>query len=378
MNARIYLTGLSEIREGGSYHRFRRMLRALDGHGITVHVITTSPALEGANQNNIKWHQICSFGPLALRTYLYFMCFFPCCLYWILARQIKTIVVFGPIYAALLLPLRIFSNRRIFCMVRGMLSREMTYQKRNFAIIKGIVFLEMLGFKVSNRIIVVSKTLAEDVKHQYRQKEGKIFYLPNEIPSIVLSCLENTPTRSLWKTTPENPFLRILTGGVITRIKYFESLLYAASKLKIPYHIIIAGKPSQKDDMAYFKFLKEVAENKGIDRHVSWAGWLEKEALVKTLGESDLFISTSHHEGMSNLLLEALALDVPCFAKNSPESVELLKNESLVFDSPDGLSEMISRFYQKGDFYKQVKEFCKQAGKSWSFNWEEQLMKAFS
>ena len=58
--------------------------------------------------------------------------------------------------------------------------------------------------------------------------------------------------------------------------------------------------------------------------------------------------------------------------------MELLKNESLVFDSPDDLSEMISRFYQKGDFYKQVKEFCKQAGKSWAFNWEEQLMKAFS
>ena len=375
MRAPVYLTGLSEIRVGGSYYRFRRMVQALTAQGMSVHVITTSAIWDEIDDTNIRWHRICSSVPLFLRPYAFFILFPFCCFYWVITERIQKVIVFGPVYAALLFLLKILPRRRIFCMVRGMLSREMAYQKRNFAIIKGIVLLELLGFKVSDRIVVVSKTLAKSVRRRYGQRDEKIFYLPNEIPTINSSGPVTITFRS---SSLENHTLKIFTGGVITRGKYFESLLHAAANLEIPCHITIAGKPAQKDDRIYFKFLNKIVEDSGIKQHVSWVGWLDKEALVKALCGSDLFISTSHHEGMSNILLQALAANVPCFAKNSPESVELLKSKVLVFDSSDDLAKMITRFYQKGDFYTQVRDLCRKAKKAWSFNWEEQLLKVLS
>ncbi len=367
-----FLTGLSEIREGGSYHRFIRMVDALANRGFKTLVYSTSPDV--LKKENVIWKQTFFISKLPFKNFMFFLAFPFIVVKDILTNNLKQIIVFGPVYASLLIPLKLCKKCRIYCMVRGILSNEYGYQEKDKILIYFVSILEKMGFSASHRIIVVSKTLMKRIQKDFGISKNKIFYLPNEIPDLSHERIDTLFGIEVWgKKLPGNG-LRLFSGGVITAIKNYEFLINSVELLKIPFHLCIAGKPGNNYDEEYFFRLRSKIKQLKLENHISWLGWLPRERLLGTLASSHLFLGASHHEGMSNIFLEALALDIPCVAMKTADSLELLQSDNLLFESPDELAKMVTQFYKDRQFSQKISLLCRQAKKNWTFDWDEKLI----
>jgi glycosyltransferase involved in cell wall biosynthesis len=71
--------------------------------------------------------------------------------------------------------------------------------------------------------------------------------------------------------------------------------------------------------------LEELARALGINDCVQFEGWLTREAVREAYQSATLLIHASTYEGMSNVILEALASGLPVAASRIPENVELIQ-----------------------------------------------------
>ncbi len=263
-------------------------------------------------------------------------------------------------------------------MVRGMLSEEYGYQSRRRGLKLILRFVERLGFKVSDQIVVVSRTLGERIQRHFAVDKRKIVHLPNEIPSLSGQVVDVPYGERLWEEKLPGGGVRLFSGGVITAVKNFEMLFEAIKALSIPCHLCIAGMPASKPDHEYFIALKARAKRLGIEDRVTWLGWLSRDKLLGVIKSSHLYIGSSHREGMSNILLEALAVGTPCVAKDTRESRELLGSDLLLFETPSELVEIIERYYHDERYAEDIVERAKAARDSWTFDWDQKLLELFT
>jgi glycosyltransferase involved in cell wall biosynthesis len=108
---------------------------------------------------------------------------------------------------------------------------------------------------------------------------------------------------------------------------------------------------------------------------VALTKWLAKEELWKILGGADLFVLPSLREGMPNVMLEALGVDLPCIGSNIPGIQEILHHESLMFDPIDvnALAQKIIRFFSERDFAVLISQLCLERKQKFSFDWKAKV-----
>jgi glycosyltransferase involved in cell wall biosynthesis len=103
----------------------------------------------------------------------------------------------------------------------------------------------------------------------------------------------------------------ILVGaaGIVTQRKGFDLLMKAVAAADLhDVHVVIIG------DGPYRKNLESLASELGIAPRVHFAG--AKENAADSIGGLDLFVLSSHNEGMANVMLEAMAAGVPVIASD--------------------------------------------------------------
>ena len=71
--------------------------------------------------------------------------------------------------------------------------------------------------------------------------------------------------------------------------------------------------------------LERVATELGITESVQFEGWLDREAVRKAYQSASFLIHASSYEGMSNVILEALASGLPVGASSIPGNIELVQ-----------------------------------------------------
>jgi glycosyltransferase involved in cell wall biosynthesis len=71
--------------------------------------------------------------------------------------------------------------------------------------------------------------------------------------------------------------------------------------------------------------LEELTRTLGIADYVQFEGWLSREAVREAYQSATLLIHVSTYEGMSNVILEALASGLPVAASRIPENSELIQ-----------------------------------------------------
>ena len=365
-------TGLSDVRVGGSYLRFVKMVRTLAENGFKIVVVSTSPVC--VQHPNVLWKQLGSLSPAFLQTGIFLLIYPFIMMYLALAKGVGEIIAYGPVYACLLSPLRLCKKCRIYCMVRGMLSSEYSYQGKNKVLCRLVAFLERTGLHTSHRVIAVSETLGDRIRKDFGIRPEKISYLPNEIPDLSQENIDRLYGVKIWKKKLPGEGLRLFAGGIITAIKNYELLLEASALLKIPFHLCVAGRPANQHDTEYFSQLKTRVKQLKLEGRVSWLGWLPRERLLGILASSHLLLGASFHEGMSNIFLEALALNIPCLAKKTREAEELLRSDELLFQTPEELAYLVERYHQNEAVRQKITTLCRKAKKHWSFNWNERLI----
>src|SRR5215469_9528019 len=170
--------------------------------------------------------------------------------------------------------------------------------------------LRSLLYQFADGIVVQTESIAEWFRKRLLTR-ARVIVIPN--PVVPLPDVEPYAHES-------GPFL--LAAGRFTPQKGFDLLIRAfgsATALTPELKLVIAGEGPEAQS------LRDLAVELGLGARVSFPGRVSE--LSRLLKCAVAFILPSRYEGFPNVLLEALALGVPCVATDCPGATrEILGN----------------------------------------------------
>lgn len=137
----------------------------------------------------------------------------------------------------------------------------------------------------------------------------RIFVLPNGVDLGVhrpATAADRARLRERLGLTPDR-FVGVFVGR-LHPVKDVDTLLAAAAMVPDLELVIVGDGPERPR-------LEARARRLGVERRVSFRGFSPR--VVDVLRASDAFLLSSHGEGMSNALLEAMACGLPCLVSRS-------------------------------------------------------------
>lgn len=208
---------------------------------------------------------------------------------------------------------------------------------------------------------VVSEALAEKVRlavlvcciSYYSRSQVMRLVSPtmwDKIRLVRLGVITTDWTRSSSTETEAPRPMRILTLGRLVVSKGQVILLQAmASLVKQGYNLTLNIVGSGPDG----HFLEQEAKRLGINSLVSFAGAHNQAQAVKDYQDADMFVLASFAEGIPIVLMEAMAMELPCISTTIHGIPELIRHEVeglLVYPSDvEGLAAAIARLIDEPD-----------------------------
>lgn len=303
-------------------------------------------------------------------------------LYWLLfassaARSARTlsatspihrIVTFGPFYTALCAGAIRRGNIPAITFVRADNQRHSTSKARNLV----FHYLDMLGIKLSRRVVFVNSALRNTYQKRYGLGHEKSFVLPNNIDSLYRSVNdERDAIRHSLNIPPDS--LLLSTMGDINRIKNHEHIIHAMARLNAAdVHLLIVG-----DDLSGCGErvrIETLADSIGIGDHVHISGWHAEP--LRYIAASDLFVFPSRFEGSPNALLEALSCGIPCIGSDIAEIREVLQHDDLMFKLDDGedLAARLRKARLDAFFFCHIRALSQERCREFMFDWSERAV----
>jgi glycosyltransferase involved in cell wall biosynthesis len=293
---------------GGLCKRLYRLTIALKNKGLPLAFYTLDPHLLPAEVKDIS--KKIPF-PLTRRSGAFFWVLFslwlPIFIFWSHKKNSARSFVFNPYYGLLLTPLRtigVISEITFFYRSIG----SKTYTARGMHFFAWLVsVLERLSVLAGDRLVAQTKTMKEELSKGVKKDiSTKWHILPNDAPKF-----------EEIKPLPSLPPLTCITIGKFDEGKNL-SLLIEVFKNLPEAKLLIVGEGKVLDA------LKKISTP-----NISFYGW---QADVRPfIEQSHILLHPSINEGMSNAILEALALERVVLASDTPENRELLEYPNLLF-----------------------------------------------
>lgn len=136
--------------------------------------------------------------------------------------------------------------------------------------------------------------------------------------------------------------IRLVSAGRLIPTKGFDLLIYALSLLSDQdnYHLTIAG--SGADEAR----LKKMSEDFGLEKRVTFAGWLPRGKLEQIFGASDIFIVPRWRYELTSVgLIEAMSLGLPSIVPAGGAVAWQAGSAAIIFkfDDPQSLASAIQK-----------------------------------
>jgi colanic acid/amylovoran biosynthesis glycosyltransferase len=196
-------------------------------------------------------------------------------------------------------------------------------------------------FEQIDSVHCVSLEMLNRMVRDFRLKEGKGFV---NRPAIDIVKLGFRTAK-----TPTDKTIVISTG----RLEYVKGFVFALLGIQqlvqhgidVEYRIVGGGK-----DEEYLRFL---IQRLGLENHVYLLGSLSPEKVALELLQADIYLSSSLSEGISNAVLEAMAIGLPVVSTNVGGMPEVIQTEitGLLVEpyEPDQIARAIKRFVEEPD-----------------------------
>jgi len=163
-------------------------------------------------------------------------------------------------------------------------------------------WLYLALYRFADRVICQSRAMADDLVAELRIRAERLAVLPNPVS---LEGLESLEEPAPWPGLGPH----LLAIGRLSAEKGFDLLLKSVAKLRRDHPhagLVIVGKGPEEAR------LKTLAEELGIAEAVRFAGHVDRPA--RFYSGADIFVLSSRHEGMPNVLIEAIASGLPVVA----------------------------------------------------------------
>jgi glycosyltransferase involved in cell wall biosynthesis len=167
--------------------------------------------------------------------------------------------------------------------------------------------------------------------------------LSEQTDPFLVRVVPNGVDTDLFRPEPErrSKVLTLLSVGRLHAQKNVAYLLnlIAALKNKSEVRARIIGDGPERPG------LEAAAAALGVTDYVRFDGWLAREAVREAYQSATLLIHASSYEGMSNVILEALATGLPVAASQIPGNSELIQDgiNGFLFDPADAPAQLADR-----------------------------------
>lgn len=166
-------------------------------------------------------------------------------------------------------------------------------------------------YQSMDQLVFVSQTAMENFRHVYDINVPKCYFY-----NIINR--KDIYIKSLMSVVDKEAFTITAIGSLID-VKGFDRLIRVAGMLDkdgLSFKIQIIGRGEKEQE------LKRLASEAGVDDKVHFLGFQTNPYAY--LRQSDIFVSTSHSEGLSLVICEALVLGIPVVATDTAGASELL------------------------------------------------------
>ncbi len=210
---------------------------------------------------------------------------------------------------------------------------------------------EMLMAHRTDALITINKEDHEAAKAFKLRKGGRLYYL-NGVgvdTEAVRKAAENTDDLRTELGLPEDTFV-VLTVAELIKRKNYETALKAFAKADIPNsHYLICGRGPELSS------LTELCSKLGIADKVSFLGY--RRDIYRILGIADVFLFTSHQEGLPISVIEAMAAGLPCIASDIRGNDQLITSENGIMcrdNDVEGFADAVRTLYSDPSLRKSM------------------------
>lgn len=215
---------------------------------------------------------------------------------------------------------------------------------------RNVFFRNVVRFILNraDRVVAQSSNTRDNaVKYFSPRKEIGIIPLAFHPPSL-------TETARNELGLKDGDFLLITIGRIIKR-KAIDTMVSALGKIPDDrVKLLIAGDGPEKEHIA------SLARRLNIEKRVIFLGYVSDENKYRFISVSDLFISTSLHEGFGIVFMEAMYCGLPIICTNHGGQVDFLAHEknALLMDvgDVDACAGYIRRFIEEPALYRACSE----------------------
>jgi glycosyltransferase involved in cell wall biosynthesis len=195
--------------------------------------------------------------------------------------------------------------------------------------------LVRMFYRFADKIIAVSEGVKADLIEEFK--------IPPRNIQVIYNPIDLNRVSALCKCPVEHNFFKeagpvLLSVGRLVPQKGFDILLKAFSRIvnKREARLIILGEGPEEE------LLSKLAEGLKITEKVSFLGFQNNP--FKFISKADVFVLSSHYEGLPMVMLEAMACGTPIVSTDCKYGpMEILKNGQYGLLVPVGDADALSR-----------------------------------
>lgn len=182
-------------------------------------------------------------------------------------------------------------------------------------------FGEMVGNKLADEVLTVSKSLAQYARDNYH---NQAICIPSSAQIQDLVPAENIKQ---WGLEKDNYIVSI---GRLIKHKGIHYLIEAYKNTTTDKKLVIVGDGSYTDD-----YVKELHDLAAGNSNIIFTGNQIDKTLKELFSNAAIFVQPSESEGLSFALIEAMSYARPCLVSDIDSNREALANTGIFFKDRD-------------------------------------------
>lgn len=184
------------------------------------------------------------------------------------------------------------------------------------------------GLAMRSALWSVDKTMsnalavAERVESACGYRAGRITIIPNGVPSPTKPGRQTEGQQIRKSLGIGKESILVGTVGRLHRVKGFDVLIEAfeiAGNACADIHLVIVGDGDQKEA------LNQIAKDRGISNRIHLVG--HQQSVSNWMSAMDIYVNSSRSEGMSQSIVEAMAVGLPIIATDAGDARRMIARE---------------------------------------------------